>query len=266
MTTHGHRGARGYLPENTVESCIEGVKRGAEWIEVDVVVTGDKQILVSHEPWFNIDICTDASGKRMTRRGNIYRLPYEEIKKIDCGRRGNRAFAEQKMIPAYKPLLTDLIKEVDAYCTCEKRPLAKFNIEVKSRKKHEGLYQPSPKVFTKLLKAVLNKHKLEGRVMIQSFDERILIEYRRLDRNMKLGMLMLRAGSPKRYIRKLGFVPFAYNPFHRFLTKQNVEEAHAFGMEIHTWTVNTQKDWTRLIKLGVDGIITDYPGRFGQKS
>ena len=95
--------------------------------------------------------------------------------------------------------------------------------------------------------------------MIISFDGRILRHFQKLDRTIKTGFIFLNLFSVKSNIRKLGFVPYSYNPYHKLITKKMIDSAHQMGMKVIAWTVNDSTQMKQLIKNGVDGIMTDYP-------
>src|SRR5688500_14114641 len=98
----GHRGARGLHPENTLQGFVEAVKLGVDTLEMDVVISADKQCVVSHEAWMNEDFCTLPNGapveKGAAKNYNLYRMTYADIKKFDCGKR-NAEFPGQMAAP-----------------------------------------------------------------------------------------------------------------------------------------------------------------------
>jgi glycerophosphoryl diester phosphodiesterase len=123
----GHRGARGILPENTIPSFIKALEYDIKTLELDVVVSKDKQIIVSHEPWFSEHICTKPNGEPVTEAEakslNIYQLTYEEIKTYDCGMRGHVRFAEQQPMKVFKPSFMEMVSNVELHCKKNNRPL-----------------------------------------------------------------------------------------------------------------------------------------------
>ena len=257
---YGHRGARGYFPENTLVGFIEAVKIGIHWLELDVVISKDKKVVVSHEPWMSTKLCTLPDGCPVTsRKYNLYKMNYEEIKKFDCGKRTDKNFLKQKSIPSYKPLLNEMIDEVDAYTSEHDLPQIKYCIEIKSFKITERKYQPPAKEFAELVYQVIKEKKIENRVLVQSFDRRILRHFQKLDSTVKTGLIFINLFSVKTNIKKLGFVPYSYNPYHNFITKRMIDKAHEIGMKVIAWTVNDEKRMKQLIKNDVNGIVTDYP-------
>ena len=118
-----------------------------------------------------------------------------------------------------------------------------------------------PEVFTTLLLDVIKEHQLMNRVMIQSFDPRTLQVARRLEPGMALVLLVEGEGDPQERIDQLGFVPEVYSPEHVQVTDSLLAWASDKEMLVIPWTVNEPEDMSRLIEMGVDGLITDYPDR-----
>lgn len=251
----GHRGARGYFPENTLTGFIEAAKMGVHWLELDVVISKDRKVVVSHEPWMNSSLCLSPDGGdiRNGRKLSLFQMDYDEIKKYDCGKKTDRKYTKQQPIPSYKPLLAEVLAL---------NPVghgAGICIEIKSFKILEGKYQPPAAEFAELVYEVIKENKAEDRVMVISFDGRILQHFQRLDRRIKTGLTFINLFSVKRNIKKLGFVPYALNPYHRLITKKMIADAHELGTKINAWTVNSEKRMRQLVAFGVDGIMSDYP-------
>jgi len=156
----GHRGARGLAPENTIPACRRALDLGVTTLEMDVVISGDGQVVVSHEPWMNHKICSLPSGapvpENVGREHNLYRMPYAEIEEYDCGRRQHPDFPRQATQPAVKPLLHDVIAMAEAYVAEHDRPPVFYNIEIKSRPDWDGTFHPEPEAFAPILATSLN--------------------------------------------------------------------------------------------------------------
>lgn len=261
----GHRGARGLLPENTIPAFRRALELGVTTLEMDVVVTADHEVVVSHEPWFSSEICSLPSGAPVTpaeeRQHLIYALPYAEVARYDCGRRGHARFPRQEALPAAKPLLRDVISDAEAYARRLGRTAPFYNVETKSTPLGDGVMHPPPEVFTQLLYDVLREGGVLGRATIQSFDPRTLQAARRLDAAVALALLV---GvdydqGVEANLATLGFTPALYSPDHRLVDAALVAAVHARGMRLVPWTVNTAEEMQALHALGVDGLITDYP-------
>jgi glycerophosphoryl diester phosphodiesterase len=256
----GHRGARGLLPENTIESCLEALKYGVDGLEIDVVVSKDGEIIVSHEPWMSAQICSFPDGKPVNTEGvRLLDMDYADIKKYDCGLRGHPKFPSQMPLKCYKPTLYELASVV---FTSTQKPIQPFfNIEIKSLKSYYRRYVPTPHAFVQLLKDPLSKMP-ENSFYISSFDPQILRVVKREMPKIPLAFLTENRLSMALNIRRLGFIPDIYSPYHRFMTIKTVKQAHQWGIKIVTWTVNEVQDAQKLKSWGVDGIITDYPNLF----
>lgn len=258
---HGHRGFRGQFPENTLTAFKEAVKLGVDAIELDVVISKDSQVVVSHEPWFNYKTCSEPNGERVKARKqhNLYKLSYAEIMQYDCGKRGNKEFPQQKAMPEYKPLLKDVIENIEQFIKENNLPSVHYNIEIKSMKIGDGKWHPKPTVIAKLVMKVLNQYTITDRVLIQSFDVRSIQAIHKIDPTIKIGLLIANTGSVQHNIKKLGFTPYTYNPAAKLVNAKTIKEAHKYGCKVIAWTVNSESEMKKLIKLGVDGLISDYP-------
>jgi glycerophosphoryl diester phosphodiesterase len=263
----GHRGTRGLYPENTTQGMIEALKyQDISTLELDVVISKDGEVVVSHEPWMNPDICVTASGDEVEAKvDNFYKMTYEKIKSYDCGSKYYPDYPRQQKVVEHKPRLLDLINTVDQE-VAGFRALPNYFIEIKSTKKQEkDGYQPSVAEFMEKVIAVLEKSSLTPeRTYIISLDWRTLqyIHKKRPTwKTVALGTLPL---SAKGVIKRLGFTPTVYAPFYPIFPKIVINSFHKKGIKIIPWTVNKTKDMQKLVDRGVDGIITDYPDFISQ--
>lgn len=264
----GHRGCRGLMPENTIPAMLYALELGVTTLELDVVITKDKQVVVSHEPFFNHDITTKPNGEAVTlaeEKGlNIYQMNYAEVKKYDVGMKVHPRFPQQQKIKAYKPLLNELLDSVAQYMITSKRPHPYFNIETKCLPIGDHIYHPKPDEFVELLMAVIKEKKLEKQVIIQSFDFRSLQYLHQHYPQIKTAMLI--EDFDKRGIEKqiaaLGFTPSIYSPHFSLVNETLLTYCRSNKIKLIPWTVNTKEDINRLKNMGVDGIITDYPNLF----
>lgn len=263
----GHRGARGLLPENTIPGFLLAVDLGVNTLELDLVVTRDQKLLVSHEPWFHHNTSSKPDGTPVTEEEqlsfNIFEMSFEEAQRFDVGKRGHVLFPKQQPREAKKPLLTDVIRTVEAYTAENNLPPVAYNIETKSDPEQYGIWYPYPETFAQLLYQELSilqeDYDLFDRIIIQSFDPATLIEFRKLNPDIKLAMLVADDRSIDSYVTTLGFVPEIWSPNFRLLTTEFISEAHTRGMKVIPWTVNTVDEMRNQLDMGVDGFITDYP-------
>lgn len=261
----GHRGARGIKPENTIPAFIAALDAGVTTIELDVVITKDKQVVVSHEPWMSAEICLKPNGTEISdtesKAINIYNLTYNEVKQYDCGSKGNAHFPEQEKLKATKPLLTEVIAAVEDYIKSYTQYEVDYNIELKSSKTGDGKYHPAPGEFSDVVYNLLNQYLPLDRVVIQSFDFRILQYWHTKYPAVRLAALVENTKSIDDNLKDLGFTPSVYSPYYKLLSEEKVKEIKTKKMRIIPWTVNETEDMKRLRTWGVDGLITDYPNR-----
>lgn len=264
----GHRGCRGLMPENTIPAMRTALDLGVTTLEMDVVITKDKKVILSHEQWFGEEITTkpDGSymGEREERKFNIYWMTYEQVKTFDVGMKPHPRFPAQKKIKAIKPLLADVIDSVHEYMKTSKRPFPYYNIETKSDPEFDGVFQPKPEEFVELLMGVIKDKGIEDHVIIQSFDFRTLQYLHQKYPHIKTAMLIEdydKRGVDEQ-VKALGFTPTIYSPAQELVNEKLVKKCHQQNMKIIPWTVNEREEIERLKKLGVDGIITDYPDLF----
>jgi glycerophosphoryl diester phosphodiesterase len=265
VSIEGHRGARGYVPENTIPSFIKAVELGADTIELDVVISKDKKVVVSHEPWFSSAISLDPNGQKIAKEkekdANIFLLNYSEIKKFDVGSIGNAGFPEQKPMKVHKPLLSDVFSALDKFTREKKLPLVRYNIEIKAGEEGDGKFHPEIPEFAALVLKEIDKHKMASRVKVQSFDVRPLQEIRKSDPSIKLALLVGNKDGIEKSIERLGFNPESYSPHFSLVDESVVKYCREKNIKLVPWTVNEIADLERMKQFDPDGIITDYPDR-----
>lgn len=266
----GHRGCRGLMPENTVPAFLKALDLGVTTLEMDVVISKDKQVVVSHEPYFNAAFSIAPDGKPVAKSEQknlvLYQMSYADIKRYDVGSNGNTAYPQQQKLRTYKPLLSEVIEQVEAYQKANNLPLCFYNIEIKSEPSEYNISQPEPAPFCDLVQAVLKKLLPPDRVIIQSFDFTVLKHWKtEMDAGryptVRLSALVENLRSPEKNLDELGFKPDVYSPNYRLLSQDKVERLHERGIQVIPWTVNQRDDMDRLKNWGVDGLITDYPDR-----
>lgn len=265
----GHRGARALFPENTLEGFVAAAALGVDAFELDVGMTADGVVVVSHDPALNPDITRDASGAWIAgRRPTIHSLTYAALCGYDVGRirRGSRtAFLFLGQVPRDGSRIPALAAVLAAL------PAAQFTIEVKTDPAHPG-WTEAPDVLADATLAVIDAAGAAARVVVELFDWRVQRHIRKTRRDIRLAWLTSAAtvrnaplwwdgvtagGSvPERVAAEGGPV---WAPDHRDLTAARIREAHALGLSALTWTVNRPADMRRLIGWGVNGLISDRP-------
>ena len=266
----GHRGCRGLMPENTIPAMLKAIDLGVTTLEMDVVITKDSEVILSHEPWMNAEISTKPNGKPVTEAEapllNIYRMTYAEAAQYDVGSKVHPRFPEQQKSAVHKPLLKDVIKSVEAHLQKNGLPPAQYNIETKTSIEGDGIYHPSPQQFIELLLPIIKNHGLENRTIIQSFDIRTLQYLHSIDKKIKTALLIEEGDtSPlKMQLQELGFTPSIFSTHFSLVTEQLVSACHAMGIRVIPRTVNELDKMKSLKSMGVDGLISDYPNLFQQ--
>ncbi|RZL55495.1 MAG: glycerophosphodiester phosphodiesterase [Pedobacter sp.] len=259
----GNRGARGLMPENTIPGMIKALENGVNTLKMEVVISKDKQVVVSQEPYFNHTISISPNGDEITlkneKKFNIYKMNYDEVKQFDVGSKPNSRFPHQEKFRVEKPLLNDLIDKVEIFASKKKKAKPHYNIETKLIRKGDGEFQPSPEEYVELVMAVVKTKKLEKRVTIHSFDMRSLQYLHEKYPHIQTSLGIDEKEDFENNIKALGFTPTIYSPYMPLVGKGLVDKCHAAGIKIIPWTVNTVKDIVYLKNLGVDGIVTDYP-------
>lgn len=265
----GHRGARGILPENSIPGFLKAIELGVNTIELDVVISGDNKVIVSHEPFFSRSICFNPLGQEITqeeeKQYNIYRLTAEEIRAFDCGSVTNSDFPYQKKLKVYKPLLSEVFEAVQKYCkeTHKKEPY--YNIELKSSSLTDHFFHPTPSIFSDIVHQEIQKYVDTDKINIQSFDFRILQYFHKKYPDIRLAVLIGGTENLQTIIDSLGFQPDIYSCYYTTIKKEQVTWLHSKGIKVIPWTVNDTKDMIQLLGMKVDGIITDYPDKIIQK-
>lgn len=261
----GHRGARGLRPENTIPAFLVALDSGVNTIELDLAVTKDGQLVVSHEPWMSASICSDPSGKsfdeKSERKNNIYRMTYEQVQQWDCGSKGNPNFPQQAKMSTTKPLLSEVIVAVENHIKSFTRYEVDYNIEIKSMPEGDNKFHPKPDAFSDMVFNLVDQYLPLDRVVIQSFDFRVLKYWHEKYPEVRLAVLVENKKSVDENLADLGFTPSIYSPYYKMVTREDVKELHSKKVRVIPWTVNEPGDMLSLKGMDVDGFITDYPDR-----
>lgn len=264
----GHRGCRALMPENTIPAMLTAIDLGVNTLELDVVITKDKNVILSHEPFFNHEISTKPNGSYVREEEekllNIYNMTYEETTQFDVGMKPHPRFPKQKKIKVSKPLLTDLIDSIDSYCNLRKLPFPTFNIETKCSPETDNVFHPGPKEFVHLLMKVIEDKAVSQRTIIQSFDRRTLQVLHKEFPEIRIALLV-DEGDVLNFddqIKTLGFTPHIYSPHFSLVTNDLLLTCRRKNILLIPWTVNNKDQIIELQKAGVNGLITDDPSLF----
>lgn len=280
----GHRGTRGLAPENTLPAFAAALGLGVSTLELDTAITRDGIVVISHEPWPHPDTARGPDGQWLTQHGPaIHTLSYAELQQFDVGRLNpgrpyGKRYPEQKPVDGTRiPRLTDLF----ALVRKSGHSTVRFNIETKIDPRTPQNTLP-PELFARALIRVIREAGMEKRASIQSFDWRTLKVVQQeapgiptvylsaqqpwLDNigagnpagsEWTAGVQYAQQGSVAKMVKAAGGT--IWSPFYNDVDAAKIAEAHALGLQVIVWTVNSQKDIARLMDAGADGIISDRP-------
>lgn len=282
-----HRGGRGLAPENTLTSFSKALEIGVSTLELDVGITKDGVMVISHDRYLNPDITRDAQGKFLAERGpTIASLNFSELQRYDVGRQNPasnyaKSFPQQQGTDSERvPPLASLFDLVAKRGATDVR----FNIETKLSP-NAAAETLAREPFVRALIAEIRKAGLSHRATIQSFDWRTLqIAQREAPEIVTVHLTsqqgagdMVQVGKPgaSPWLAGLDVDDFAgsvpklvkaaggtvWSPNFKDVTEVLVREAQSLGLKVVPWTVNDEVDLARLLDWKVDGLITDYPDR-----
>ncbi|GAA4038060.1 glycerophosphodiester phosphodiesterase family protein [Hymenobacter glaciei] len=246
---------------------LHAISLGVDVLELDVVISADRQVVISHEPWLNPIICRGPANESIQHGSassyNLYQMPYHLIEQCDCGH-PHPNFPQQVALPAVKPLLRDVLAATEALVAQlpSRRPLG-YSIEIKCLPEGDNIFHPAPPAFLDLVLAQLNQAGVTARCTVLCFDARILRLARAVNPELRTCLLVEAEQDWFSSLKDLGFVPHAFGPNQITVTPAAVSQIRTQypSLRIVPWTVNEPADFARLIELGVDGITTDYPDR-----
>ena len=281
---YGHRGARGDLPENTLEGFKYLFENNINAYETDILISKDFIPVITHDFRLDPSLTKDNEGNWIEDENiKIYDLTYEELLKFDVGSlnklsRYGRRFVNQKTLENQKiPKLSELLN-LSSKNISENLLI---NLEIKSTPDEENL-TPTPEEMVKLVMQEVNKSTLQNQIIVSSFDWRTLTEMKKLYPEISRAYLTFQqqAGIKIKntiYNRSpwMSYMPFfenhelpkiiksqggeAWHPYHKDITKKLVDISHQENLPVNVWTVNKDYDMLKMVEYGVDGIMTDYP-------
>ncbi len=271
IEVQGHRGARGLFPENTLPAFAAAIEAGTNTLELDLHVTKDGEIVIHHDYFINGELCDCLDGDSLSSPSLIRSLELSDIKKMDCGSKTNPDFPRQRQIPGTQiPTLDELFEMINA----SSHPNAKtvrLNLEIKRDPRHPELTIDDKELAAKIVSKVREKG-FSHRVYYSSFDPEVLMRIYQLDPKAELGFLFneeslafvqkLSSKDPLDLLLKLAgsFKAKVVSPEENLLTDASfVRSLQKSGFRVVAWTVNSAEQWAKLIEMGVDGLITDYP-------
>lgn len=269
VDVQAHRGGMGLYPEESLAAMKNAVDLGVNTLEMDLCITQDGEVILSHDKYFHHRYATRPDGTPVMKedpRVYLWTLPYEEILKWDVGSKANPDWPEKNCQPAVKQRAAEVIDAVEAYVKEKSLPPIYYNIEIKSDpdcdEGVEGRDWPEYHEFTDLCMQMLDARGLGDRLVIQCFDERALNYINEKYPGHILSYLVEGWETDyDEYMSKLDFKPEWLSPPHENVDAALMERAHADGMKVVTWTVDDPDEMRRLMDLRVEGIISNYPDR-----
>ena len=233
----GHRGAAAECPENTLASFARAIDLGADMIECDLQLTGDGTVVIFHD--WTLERTTNGSGI-------VRELPLDAIRCLDAGSWRDARFAGE-CVPTLDETLDGVL------------PSAQLNLELKCR----GPRSDARALAEAAVDAVARRQAFD-RIVVSSFDGACLEEVRAVSAEARIGVLWNDATFPQAFERADLVSAMALHPRAATVTPAVIDEAHARGLRVYTWTVNPLDEILRLVGQGVDGVISDHPGRLAE--
>lgn len=260
----GHRGHVSHFPENSIEGFLSLAKMGADGLELDLVISGDRKVVVSHEPYMAASYMLTPHGSRIRKSEEkdhlLYKMTYDHIRSFDSGSLRNIRFPKQKNTVAYKPLLTEVFMQVED-CLKEKKNSFTYYLELKSVPVEYGISQPYPEEFADLVMEVVKENQIPGRVILKSFDANLLNVIHEKYPEARISYLLYKT-TVEEGLALLNFKPEIISPHFRMLpNKEELLKLQEQDFKVIAWTVNQEQHIRTMMDLGVDGIISDYPER-----
>jgi glycerophosphoryl diester phosphodiesterase len=263
MEIYAHRTARGLAAENTLAGCAICIELGVDYIDLDIGMTKDGVLVVTHDIALNPDLTRDEKGGYIKKRIPIRSLTFAQLQKYNVGKVNPHSkyatyFPDQTGFDEAKiPSLKEVIAYVKKNAT---RPIG-FQIEIKTHHRHT----PPPKVFAQAVDTIIQETKVFDRSEVQSFDFRCLHELRKLNPLIKTSFVSNGRVSPKT-VYSLG--GSCWSLYEMDATPAKIKKAQKMGLKVLTWnypekegTEFNKEQISKLIAWGVDGIITDRPDK-----
>lgn len=266
VDVQAHRGGAGLMPENTFSSMKNAMDMGVNTLELDLQMSADKQVVVSHDAYFHSRYAMRPDSSIVRKedpKEYLYTMPYSEIAKYDTGLRPSEVWPEKKNMPEHKPLASELLDYTEQYPLEHGLSRMRYNIEVKSREgKGEGKNWPEYHEFVDSCLSVLLSFDLGDRLVVQCFDTRALNYMHEKYPDVKLSYLIDKQDTDwDTFMGKLDFIPEWLSPNFATVDEALVAKCHSAGMKIVPWTVDDPEDIRRMIDLKCDAIISNYPDR-----
>lgn len=257
MEVHGHRGCSWELPENSIPGFTRAIDIGCDFLEMDVVLTSDRKVVVSHDPFLDPVLFGDLVRSKKTY---FLDLDYDSLSSYTYGSVSIPDFPEQTLQPVIIPLLEDVLIQCSEYAENNGRSIG-FNIELKHERSWTGTYQFGHEVLVDSVMDVIGGTCNVDRVVLQSFSLDVIDFLEKTYPDVRKGVILERGDKAdlKELTGRFNISHIA--PWHEDITSDLVTEAQREATKVIPWTVNSVEAMRRMISMGVDGIITDHPAR-----
>jgi glycerophosphoryl diester phosphodiesterase len=257
IEVQGHRGARAVFPEESLPAFAHALDVGVDTLELDLAVTKDDRLVVLHDLTINDALCVGRDGSKLTERPAVRTLTLAQVKEYDCGSLPNARFPKQASVPGTRIATLAEVFDLVEHASVPAARTVGFNIEMKSLPAHPELV-PSPDDFARKIKDEVAAHHMLGRVTIQSFDHRMLAAMKAIAPAIPIsalieGTLPDLVGLAERLGAEI------VSPEVDWITAADVRALHSKGIRVIPWTANTPEQWSYLVGIDVDGIISDDP-------
>jgi glycerophosphoryl diester phosphodiesterase len=230
---------------------------GVDTLELDLQITKDGQLVVSHDAFVSPKLCRYDDGRTLAAPLLIHSLTLAQLRKFDCGSIRHERFAKQITVP-HTPIPT--LDEVFSLVKSSALPRAKtvgFNIETKIVPRYSDR-SASPEQFARMLLATAKQYDMLSRITVQSFDHRSLRAIKQQNPSVAISLLLSEDMPDWAALIKAEHAEIV-SPDMDWVTPESVAAAHAAGARVIPYTANNEADWNYLLSCGVDGLISDDP-------
>ncbi len=260
-----HRGGAGLMPENTFTSMKNALDLGVNTLEMDLQITADGRVVVSHDNYFHYRCAIRPDGSWVQRgepKEYIHTMPYDSVAKYEVGLKPWKQWPEKALLSEHVPLASELLDFTEKYARELGRPLPSYNVEIKSAEgEGEGNLWPGYKEFCDTCIPLLLSKKLGKRLIVQTFDVRSMEYIHDKWSRVTLAFLTKKDPDIEEILSRISFKPVWWSPNYAAITPENVAYCHSHGIKVVPWTVDEPEDIRRMAECGVDAIISNYPDR-----
>lgn len=261
---HAHRGGAALYPENSLWAMVNAAEKGVRVLEMDLQITKDRVVVVSHDPYLASEKVLTPDGKCISadeeKNYAIYSMDYDSLKKYDIGSVPSKLYPDRKNLKCCVPTLESVLLCVESMTKSLGIKPVFYNIEIKSDPSRDSVYSPDYKTYADLCMKVIKESGIGNRFIIQCFDTRTLNYIHKKYPSVTLSYLVEDsvAGFDE-IMSRLDFVPEWYSPESKLVDRPMMKKARNLNMKVVPWTVDDKKEADRLKRLGVDAIITNRP-------